>query len=450
MLMTDILVTAAEASFSEEKYRVPFKLSSGVSSQVTYAKVEVTVVNRRGETATGVGGILLSTLWTFPTPAVSREVKDRLMRELVERFRSLLLDVGEYLDPLQLSHAVSEQMRAELKRIRQAHELNVDIPLLSALVAWSPFDAAIHDAWGRTIGESAFRMYSRNFLNEDLGHYLGDSMNRLYPDQFLGSPKANLWVQHTLGASDPLTDEDKRQGDYPEDGIPVTLADWMERDRLRWLKVKIQGKDVQWDLQRILDVYRVATECVGKLGIRQPIQYEIDSNEGHASAEPVVELLRRLKETDEEAFAALKYVEQPTARNLTEYSYTMHDVSRLKPVLLDESMEDLGSLQQIDRLGWSGIALKSCKGQSDSLLTYCWARSKGLFLTVQDLTNPGLALVHSANLTAHLKLSCNGFEYNSRQYIPFSRPEEQAPFRKLFDVRDGRISLSQIRDVGLY
>jgi hypothetical protein len=46
----------------------------------------------------------------------------------------------------------------------------------------------------------------------------------------------------------------------------------------------------------------------------------------------------------------------------------MSRASSLKPVVIDEALTDLESLDLAVRLDYSGAALKACKGQSQSLL----------------------------------------------------------------------------------
>jgi hypothetical protein len=104
----------------------------------------------------------------------------------------------------------------------------------------------------------------------------------------------------------------------------------------------------------------------------------------------------------------------------------------------------------VDAQGWSGIALKTCKGQTPSLLAYCWGKQTGHYLTMQDLTNPGLALVHSANLCSQLALSVDYFEGNSRQYMPQSRPAERAAFPAYFHVTAGSLHIPAAQGPGLY
>ena len=75
----------------------------------------------------------------------------------------------------------------------------------------------------------------------------------------------------------------------------------------------------------------------------------------------------------------------------------MHAAAKIKPVVIDESLVDLESLLLCRELGYSGVALKACKGQSEALLMGAAAQKYGMFLCVQDLTCPGASFLHSAS-----------------------------------------------------
>jgi len=46
----------------------------------------------------------------------------------------------------------------------------------------------------------------------------------------------------------------------------------------------------------------------------------------------------------------------------------MHEAAKLCPVVIDESLVDLESFHLSRKLGYSGVALKVCKGQSHAVL----------------------------------------------------------------------------------
>jgi hypothetical protein len=118
------------------------------------------------------------------------------------------------------------------------------------------------------------------------------------------------------------------------------------------------------------------------------------------------------------------------------------------PVIADESVTGPEELELAQRLGWSGVALKTCKGHSACLLYIAQAAQARMLYTVQDLANPGLALVHSAGLAAR-SFPLRGVEYGARQLVPWAAPAVQRAHQALFRVRGGRIRTESLSPVGL-
>src|SRR5207237_1372971 len=128
----------------------------------------------------------------------------------------------------------------------------------------------------------------------------------------------------------------------------------------------------------------------------------------------------------------VQYIEQPTKRDLqADRANTMHEASRLKPVVIDESLIDLESIHLAREMGYTGAALKACKGQSQSLLMAAAAQKLRLFLCAQDLTCPGASLIHSAGLAAHVP-GVAAIESNARQYVPAANKPWEARFPGIF------------------
>jgi L-alanine-DL-glutamate epimerase-like enolase superfamily enzyme len=164
--------------------------------------------------------------------------------------------------------------------------------------------------------------------------------------------------------------------------------------------------------------------------------------------ESVVEYLHKLKERSPLAYDALLYLEQPTERDLSVHRFNLSEVAALKPVVVDEGVTDVDKMDLAIELGWSGVGLKTCKGHSSALLYVAKAKEKDLVLTFQDLTNPGLSLVHEAGFAARID-TLMGFEYNSRQFLPFEQPEIIERHGPLFKVVDGQVSTETLGEVGL-
>lgn len=443
---SDVRVETVDLTFSHERLAVPLRLSRGVITDVTYAKVTVMVRTRAGQPQQGTGAIFLSDLWAFPDPAYDHDQKDHAMRTLCQTIAATLPSGDDYSDPLEKGHHLEQLLPALVAQVEAALPFLAPgaLPYLAALNCFSPFDAAIHDAWGRALGGSVYAFYGADWLNADLGVYLGPEFQGLYPDRFLRQPRQRLPLQHVVGVSDALTPSAATQ---PGDALPTDLTSWIRRDGLTCFKLKSRGQEPTVDAQRLAAVYRTAVEA-GVLPAA--IHLSLDPNEACAHPDYLLEVFAQLARDCPAALTALDYIEQPTARDLRSYTFTLHQVAQHKPVIIDESLDHLENLALLEQLGWSGLALKTCKGQSHTLLAYCWGKQHQLFMTLQDLTNPGLALVHSANLCAHLALAVDYFEGNSRQYAPTACPAEQATYPAYFAVTDGCLHLPAHQPLGLY
>jgi hypothetical protein len=119
----------------------------------------------------------------------------------------------------------------------------------------------------------------------------------------------------------------------------------------------------------------------------------------------------------------------------------------IKPVVIDESLVDYESLLAAE-LGYTGVALKACKGQGNALLMAAAARKFGMFLCVQDLTCPGASLIHSAGLAAHIP-EVAAIESNARQYVPAANHAWKARFPGIFIVKEGAIGTGVLYGPGL-
>ena len=432
-----------EHRFEEIPFLTPLKFGTGTIETITCLNVRVRVENRRGKWADGIGQVLLSVIWAFPSQAISLEKRDHVLCQLGEEYGQHLSRVlqDEYIHPLYTYHTQQELLYELEAKITAVHSLPEPVPHLAGLMCSSPWDAAIHDAFGKVNEVSTWAAYGPEFTSMDLSGVLGDDFSGQWLSNYLRYPLAkSLPVFHLVGGADHLTAHEEGVSRLRESsGIPGTLQEWIRQDGVYCLKVKLTGTDLDWDVERTADVGKVAKETLDELG-RKDYFLSVDSNEMHESPDVVVEYLLRLKEKAPGAYTRLLYVEQPTARDLTAQRFDMREVAKLKPVVVDESVTSLEQLDLARELGWSGIALKTCKGQTASLLYIAKAAAAGFNYTVQDLTNPGYALIHSAMLAAHSQ-PLMGFEYNSRQYLPDYACGLDVEFPELFKVKDGRIAV---------
>ncbi len=444
---TDIRVAEVTYETEDYQYRTPIKFGGVAVSRATILNVRCVVDTTAGPTANGFGSMPLGNVWAFPSKRLSYDETLAAMLALAERVAAVTVNCTESGHPIDLSHALEPAYFRAAADVSAEHVLVDPIPPLATLVVASAFDAALHDAYGKTHGLSCYQTYSPDFLRRDLGHYLGPEFRGKHLNQFIQpNPTPRLPLYHLVGALDPLSDADV---DQPVgDGLPETLAEWISYNGLTHLKIKLNGDDLRWDVERVLRVEGVAADAQARRGVTR-WHYSLDFNERCPNVGYLLDFLARLREGSPAAFERVQYIEQPTARDLKSHrANTMHEASRIKPVVIDESLIDLESLHLARDMGYTGAALKACKGQSQSLLMAAAAQTMGLFLCVQDLTCPGASLIHSAGLAAHVP-GVAAIEANARQYVPAAnRPwEERSP--GIFRITDGTMRTGELTGVGL-
>jgi L-alanine-DL-glutamate epimerase-like enolase superfamily enzyme len=444
---TDIRILEIQPYFSNEKAREPLKFGAQVMDLVTLCHVRARVENRRGQIADGWGAIFLSDFWAFPSPHVAHETRDQVMRRVTQTLCQRFTDFQSFAHPLDIFWTLEPELARVNAAICAEMKLPAEMPFLGALVCASPIDAAIHDAFGNVNDISTYAGYGRDFVSHDLSAYLGQNFRDKYLADFVRpvfSPVVPIF--HLVGGLDKLRASEV-SATAPQDDRPNSLDQWIERDGVYCLKVKLRGTDLSWDVDRTIDVYRIAREILTRQGQTQ-LHLSADTNEQCESPEYIVEYLRRVQEQEPRAYAALLYVEQPTERDLTAHRFDMRAIAKLKPVILDESLIGFKEMDLALELGWSGVALKTCKCHTIALLTAARAEAAGIPYTVQDLTNPGLALLHSVGLGARLH-PLMGVEANSRQYYPDTSKPEAAVHPDIVRVKNGVAQTSSLRGTGL-
>ena len=207
-------------------------------------------------------------------------------------------------------------------------------------------------------------------------------------------------------------------------------------------------KQMKSDADRVVRIDRAVTEAQKPRGIAE-WKYCCDFNEGCKNVGYLLQFLEGVKQKAPEVIGRLQYIEQPTSRNLKSDSQNvMHDAAKIVPVVIDEALVDLESFHLSRRMGYSGVALKACKGQTNALLVAAAAQKAKSFLCVQDLTCPGASLIHSAGLAAHIP-GVLTIEANSRQYVPAANEPWAEKFPSIFKIHDGRLGTGVLTGLGL-
>lgn len=426
--------------------RVPLKFGPETLTTVTCSRVALTLADEKGGCAEGWGETPLSVQWVWPSslPYAERHLAlQNFCRSLAGKWA--VFDTSDH--PLTAGYEFQKvTLRSALAQDNGTRSPEQGMPWLAALVCNSPFDLALHDAFAKLVGRPVYDIYGPDLLHSGLDSFLepspgsGISFRNRFPSEFLlPSPPKQVPAWHLVGGLDPLETSDLT-GTEPQDGYPVLLTDWIARDGLTCLKVKLRGNDSAWDYARLVRV--------GEIGLGHGVEaLTADFNCTVQDPKYVNEILDRLNADRPQIFERLLYVEQPFPYELEQHRIDVHSVSSRKPLFLDESAHDWTMVRLGRELGWTGVALKTCKTQTGAILSACWAKAHGMSLMVQDLTNPMLAQISHVQLAAHVG-TIKGVETNAMQFYPdASKPEEQV-HPGLFRRRGGMVDLSSIHGPG--
>jgi len=461
----DVETRSVSLYFLPVETRVPLKFGPETLTHVTCARAKMTVQDGSGRVAEGWGETPLSVQWVWPSslPYEDRHqaLKDFTI-ELAERWARF--DARGH--PMEVGHAFQrDELTRALEAFNKQSKSVEPMPWLAALVCCSVFDIALHDAYGNLHGVPVYQTYNAAYMNADLAYFFEPAQTEFmlfqekYPADYLvgssGSGRSSrsstsgqaeaepipseLPAWHLVGGKD-LLDESELTGGEPNDGYPVLLPDWIQRDGLLCLKVKLRGDDAAWDYDRLVRVGQIAIEN-GALWLTSDFNCTV--------TDPVYvnDILDRLMVEHPRIYGMILYVEQPFPYDLESYAIDVHSVSARKPLFMDESAHDWKMIRSGRSLGWTGVALKTCKTQTGALLSQCWAKAHGMTLMVQDLTNPMLAQIPHVLLAAHAG-TIMGVETNAMQFYPEASFPEARVHPGLYRRRNGKVDLSTLSGPG--
>jgi L-alanine-DL-glutamate epimerase-like enolase superfamily enzyme len=442
---TDIRILEVRHQFEDFTYRAPYQFGGRTVSDVTLLNVDVRVRTDGGREAWGFGSMPLGNAWAFPN--VPFDASLGAMRALADDLRRITADCTERGHPIDLARVLDPEFLRAAAAVSQHRALSSPIPTLCTLVVSSPFDAALHDAYGKVFGVSAYATYGRDFMNGDLSRDLGSPFKGAHLDRYIPSrPRPAMPVFHSVGASDPIEPSDVKQP--LNDGLPNTLEEWIRRDGLIRFKIKLNGGNLPADLDRVIRIDRVVARVLPSRGVTD-WKYLLDFNEGCPNVGYLLEFMGKVREATPSGFRRILYIEQPTQRDLKkDRGNVMHEAAKLCPIVADEALTDLESLLLAREMGYTGVALKACKGQTHAMLLAAAAQKFGMFLCVQDLTCPGASLIHSAGIAARVPGNA-GIEANGRQFVPSANGPWEAKFPGLFTIHDGLMKTGQLTGPGL-
>ena len=242
-------------------------------------------------------------------------------------------------------------------------------------------------------------------------------------DWLPAEPARSIFVRHTVGLGDPLTVEDIPPGEALSDGWPQALEEYVTRRGVRYFKIKVANR-LEEDLDRLRRLARVLQRHHGR-----DYRLTLDGNEQYKHPEEFVVFVGRIRGCGEleTLWDNVLAIEQPFDRAIALTplcTSALHELSRSKPVIIDESDDTLDAYPRAIQAGYRGVSSKNCKGAIKSLLNagLTWlANDRGrrheFTMTGEDLCTVGIVPLQ-ADLCLAATLGLAHVERNGHHYHP--------------------------------
>src|SRR5919106_1417380 len=392
--------------------RMPFRFGVITMRAAPLLTLAVAVEDSAGRRETGYAADFLAYRWFDKRPEKSLADNCRDLLASVEEAQGLYLEAGA--EGYETPFALWRTTLPEIERRALARDFN----RLGASFGASMLERGVIDALGRLTGRT-FAQLVRDGLGIDLGELCqelrGQEIAAFLPER----PLERLHVRHTVGLLDPITAADRAEA--VDDGLPETLEDYLDRDSIAYLKIKVAGR-LDEDIARL--------EAIAAVLDRRDRAFRIslDGNEQYRHPDDFLELIDRIKTTPalQRLYERIMFIEQPLDRAVAldpAVRPALIALSREKPVVIDEADGWLTAFREAIGLGYRGTSHKNCKGVYKSLHNMALACLRNeragrpeLFLSAEDLSNVPVVALH-ADLAVVATLGITHVERNGHHYF---------------------------------
>ncbi|MCO8243542.1 MULTISPECIES: enolase C-terminal domain-like protein [unclassified Haladaptatus] len=338
-----------------------------------------------GRTAQGSSMGALAPMWFHKDPEMTLEDGIEGMLEVFEA-------TCEYATAMDPHPTVFAYWQSLFEQVGDWAE-PTDHPALLWSYGVSLIEQALIDAFCRATETTFPTAVHENTLGIEMGK-LYDELDGRKPTELLPeTPRREMRIRHTVGLSDPLTDEDVAVADRLDDGLPQSLTEYIEEQGVNHFKIKLAATPSDADRLRRIHALLERSSL-------DDYAFSLDANEQYGS---VAEFRRQWEtmQTDstlEPFFDHLLYVEQPLPRDeaFSEGTRATFDAwTDRPPVIIDESDDHPTSLRTALDCGYAGTSHKNCKGVIKGLVNRCLIEHRrrttdGTYLmSGEDLTTLG-------------------------------------------------------------
>jgi len=403
--------------------RMPGKYGATISLGAPLAHLFLTVEGPGGKRVTGLASDCLPKGWYDKRP-------NRTFRQDVQELSDAIREAQKTLFGMaQGGPRTVFGYWKELYEHQIAWARARNITDLTGNLGTTMFERALIDACGKLTGLPYHALVRENLLGLDPGavhpFLKGWNASEALPPE----PRSHIAVRHTVGGLDPLTAADVAAGKRLNDGLPQTLEEYLAAERIRYFKVKLDGNEKN-DIERMKGI---AAICDRLIPTSEPYFVTLDGNEQYSDPGALVRVLQQSAAgaVSRRFMDAVLFVEQPYPRAVALEDAIKGDLaaaSKLKPVVVDESDENVQSVPRALELGYGGFAIKSAKGPIKALLNkgamqrHPMRPIKGI-VSGEDMMNMPVVPLH----TDLVVMAAMGVEHIERNGHHFNRGLDHMP-----------------------
>ncbi len=440
-----IVVKESELFLRNVRTRMPFKYGIAVLTGVPHLVMRMTL-EIDGRIQTGLAADNLPPKWFTKNPEQSFREELADMFAVIESACGFAAESGN-------CESVFALWASVYSRQKSWAESKPYPPLLWGFGV-SLVERAVIDACCRAGGHAFARAVRDNVFGLDLGEVYGELRGKSPAETLPSEPLRRIFVRHTVGLADPLTDAEIPGEERAGDGLPQSLAACIETYRLRYFKIKLCG-DAERDRERLK---RIAGLVEGA-GISD-YRFTLDGNEQYTEIAPFRSLWEALVRDRSigDFLSRLIVVEQPLRRDTALGARTAADLAGWKerpPMIIDESDATFESLPDALEAGYCGTSHKNCKGiikglAAAALLAHRRHADPGrpYVQTAEDLTNIGPVAL-AQDLAVIGTLGIDHAERNGHHYFHglagFAEPIRRAVLAAHGDLYHGHAGTVTLR-----
>ncbi len=359
----EIRVVDRRAGIVNAYARMPFRFGVVTMRASPLLTLEVTLEDAGGRRSRGYAADFLAYRWFDKRPERS------LADNCADLLRTVEVALGLYGDAAREGcrspFALWQATHPEIERVALAEGFN----RLGAAFGSSMLERAVIDGVGRLAGRSLGELIRQDLLGIELGAITPSLARQPLADFLPARPLARLHVRHTVGLLDPISAADVAEP--VNDGLPETLEDYLDRDGISHLKIKVAGA-LDEDLARLAAI-------AGLLGRRERrFRISLDGNEQYRTPDAFLALVEGIRAAPALArlWEQVMLIEQPLDRAVALDPGVRPALTALgaaKPVIIDEADGWVGAFKEATALGYRGTSHKNCKGIYKSLHNMAFA-----------------------------------------------------------------------------